>query len=632
MRGLLAVARREIAERRMLFVAAAIAAVAPFAVPWLHGLHGFHAADVRGGTALALSLTFLLGVPAFVGGTRLPRALADRRIGFDFARPLSGWAIWGGTLVATFVLAIGSAFVAFVPAALVGDASAWKNLVESGGVPLPWPIVVLGVCLLIFGLFGAVGVALKAHSSQLLADLLMLAGMSAAALYALIRLQWAGASNPVITRALVLVALSVLFALLLAGLAAVSRGRVDIRAANRAQSMTLWGILAIGVLGIYLYGGWLLSAPPSDMTQVQLIEPSAAGPWIYVDGSARGAEAHFLYDTAGGRFTRIPWGTGSPAFSEDGRVAAWIELVPRTLRLRVAELDTPRPEPQTRTTLANDAAALILDAHGSRALVIGADGVSVVDLRTGRVLLSARIAEYTSFPRAFFLDSQRVRLYWIAKGDSVRIDIFELDIAARRLVRTGSITGLKGWPLLATDRDGQRLACNEFEAKRLRLFDARSGEYLATLTEGASFAGPARFLSDGRMVALMHGDGKERHLEVFSPDGKPLREIGIPGGLLTAKQRSTALGGEVSPGTLAFATGENGKTPAYLVSVDTGSIRSLDLKGRPVYRWAAFFGPPNAVPTPGSPTTTLFQADSGELVRIDPATGKQTLLLGKGAH
>ncbi|HET9471492.1 MAG TPA: hypothetical protein VFO24_10335, partial [Usitatibacter sp.] len=197
MRGLLAVAWREIAERRMLFVAAAIAAAGPFAVPWLHGLQGVHAADVRGGTALALSLTFLLGATAFVGGTRLPGALADRRIGFDFARPLSGFAIWGGTLAAALVLAIGSAFLAFAPAALAGDASAWKNLVDSSGVPLPWPMVVLGASLLLFSLFGVAGVALRAHSPRLLADLVMLAGMSAAALYALIRLQWAGASNPV---------------------------------------------------------------------------------------------------------------------------------------------------------------------------------------------------------------------------------------------------------------------------------------------------------------------------------------------------------------------------------------------------------------------------------------------------
>src|SRR5689334_25024524 len=100
MRGLLAVARREIAERRLLFVAAAVAAVAPFAEPWLHGLHGVDGADVRIGTALALSLLFLFGTMALIGGTRLPGAFADRTIGFDLARPVSTGALWGGNLAA----------------------------------------------------------------------------------------------------------------------------------------------------------------------------------------------------------------------------------------------------------------------------------------------------------------------------------------------------------------------------------------------------------------------------------------------------------------------------------------------------------------------------------------------------
>src|SRR5690349_9539581 len=100
MRGFLAVARREIAQRRMLFVAAAIAAAGPFVVPWFRGLHGVNATDVRSGTALALSLLFLFGTMAFIGGTRLPGALADRTIGFDLARPVSTGALWVGNLAA----------------------------------------------------------------------------------------------------------------------------------------------------------------------------------------------------------------------------------------------------------------------------------------------------------------------------------------------------------------------------------------------------------------------------------------------------------------------------------------------------------------------------------------------------
>jgi hypothetical protein len=625
MKGLLAVTWREIVHRRMLFVAALIAAVAPFAVPWLHGLHGVDAADVRGGTALALSLTFLFGATAFIGGTRLPRAIAERGIGFDLARPLSTPAIWGGTLAATLCLAIGSGFIAFAPAGLIGDAPAWKNLVDSADVPLPWPIVVIGAVLLLFGLFGAAGIALRAHSPQLVADLVLLTATLAAGAFVLFRLQWAGVSNEVMIRALLALGWVAVVALLIAGFAAVSRGRADIRAANRAQSVFLWATTTIGLLGLYAYGAWLLSAPPSELRRIQTVDAAAAGPWVYVVGEARGAEAHFLDDIAGGRFTRVPWGTGGAVFSDDGLVAGWIERLGRSERLRIVELNAARPRPRTGAALAKDSEGLVLDAHGARAAIFGKDGISVFDLRTGRLIFSARIAEYTAFPRAFFLDPDRLRIYWCQKD---RFDIFEADLVARKLVQTGSITGLKGWPILATDRLGRRLACNEFEAKRLRLFDARSGDFLKTLTEGDSFAGPARFLADDRIVALAHRGG-ERLLEVFSPSGAPVRAIPLPGGTLMQKQRSTALGGEVSPGALALATGEPGNTPVYLVSLNTGSMQSLNLRGRPVSRWVAFFGRPNAVPAPGSPSTTLFQTDSGELVRLDPATGERRVILGK---
>ena len=103
--------------------------------------------------------------------------------------------------------------------------------------------------------------------------------------------------------------------------------------------------------------------------------------------------------------------------------------------------------------------------------------------------------------------------------------------------------------------------------------------------------------------------------------------IAEPGG-----GRSTALGGEIAPGELIVSTGDPGDTPAYLVDLKTASMRPLGLKGRPVSHWLTFFGRPNAVPSPGSPSTTLFQTDSGELVRVDPAGGRPTVLLGKPAR
>jgi hypothetical protein len=545
------------------------------------------------------------------------------------ARPLSAAAVWGGTLAATLFLALGSAFVAFAPALLGGDSTTWKNLVDEGELRVPWPIVVVGASLLVFGLFGAAGVALRARSPRLAIDLLLGAATLAAAVYGLIRLQWAGVTRAVMTGAFFVLATLATVALLGAGFAAVARGRTEIRAANRAQSVFLWTAIAIGLLGLYAYASWLFSAPPSRLTEIQLAEASGAGPWVYVEGVARRAEAHFLYDTVDGRYARVPWGTGDPVFSEDGLVAAWIKRLGQSQDLRVADLSAPRPAARTRASLSADAAGLVLDTRGSRVGVIGKDGVSVYDVRSGRLLAAARIAKYESFPRAFFVDPDRLRIYWFpGSRENGRLDIYELDVSARRLIRTGTITGLTGWPLLATDREGRRLACLEYESKRLRLFDARSGEFLATLTDATTFSGSPRFLADGRIVALGRR-GAQRVLEVFTSDGHRIQEFGVPGDSLQTWTHST-LGGEIAPGALVLATGEHGDPTAYEIFLDGRSERLLGRHLRPVVRWLAFFGRPNAVPPAGDPGAALFQRDDNSLVRLDPSTGAQTVILGTG--
>jgi hypothetical protein len=627
MKGFLAVAGREIGQRWQLFVAAALAAVVSFLVPLVHGLHSMDAFEARSAFALGLSVVFLLFVSAYLGGTQLPGAIAGRRIGFDFARPLSAAAVWGGTLAATLFLALGSAFVAFAPALLGGDSTTWKNLVDEGELRAPWPIVLVGASLLVFGLFGAAGVALRARSPLLAIDLLLGAATLAAAAYGLIRLQWAGVTRSVMTGTFFVLAALATVALLGAGFAAVARGRTEIRAANRAQSQVLWGTIAIGLLGLYSYASWLFSAPPSRLTELHVAQTSGTGPWIYVEGVARGASAHFLYDTAGGRYVRVPWGTGDPVFSEAGLVAAWIGGLNQSPTLRVVELSGTRPSAQTRAGLPADAAGLVLDTRGSRVAVIGKDGVSVYDVRSGRLRAAARIAKYESFPRAFFLEPGRLRVYWFpgAREDG-RLDIYELDVAARRIVRTGTITGLTGWPLLATDREGRRLACLEYEAKRLRLFDARSGEFLATLTDATTFSGSPRFLADGRIVALGRR-GPQRVLKVFTSDGHQTQEFGVPGDSLETWTHST-LGGEIAPGALVLATGESGDPTAYEIFLDGRSERLLGRHLRPVVRWLAFFGRPNAVPPAGDPSAALFQNADGTLVRVDPSTAKQQVILG----
>ncbi len=630
MKGLLAVAWREIEQRRFLFLGAAIAAAAPFLVTWIRGLHDFDAAEVRSATALALSLTFLLGTAAGLGGTRLPGTLADRRIGFDFARPLSSWAIWGGTLFGTLVLAIGSAFIAWLPAALAGDTGFWPSLFTSlfnfTETPLPWPVLALAATVFLFALAQAASVVIRARSGLFAVDMLLLPVSIAAAGYGLMRLQRVGASLDFVIRASVAVALFATLALLFAGLAAIARGRTEIRSAHIAQSRFFWGTVAGGLCILYGYGAWLFYAPPSALRSVQTVRPALRGNWVYVDGPARGAEVGFLYDTSDRRSVRLPW-LSAPTFSEDGSKAAWMEILLKTLRLRVVDLGSRRPSARTLATFSDQAYGLVLDGAGSRVAVLDNTLASVYDFRTGRLLASARIIPEFRLARLLFTDPDHLRIYMVPSGDTSHLDILELDVENRRLLRTGGIGNLTGWPLLATDRAAHRLLCLEMEAKRMRLFEARTGKLIRQLTDTYNFGASFRFLFDGRILVLTRS-GAERVLKVLSPDGEDLRDILFPGGPLKGT-RITSMGGETSPGKIAVATGGIGDQTAFLISLDEGKVRQLGQHLQPVSRWAWFYGPINSVSPPGAPASTMFQSDDGSLVRVDPDTGKQTVLLGK---
>ena len=64
MTGLLAVARREIFERRHILTAAPAASLIPFAVPLFRGMSGGAARQLRGETAMFLGLAFPAGIVA----------------------------------------------------------------------------------------------------------------------------------------------------------------------------------------------------------------------------------------------------------------------------------------------------------------------------------------------------------------------------------------------------------------------------------------------------------------------------------------------------------------------------------------------------------------------------------------
>jgi ABC-type transport system involved in multi-copper enzyme maturation permease subunit len=117
MKTFLAVARREVIEKKFILWVALVAATQPFMVPIVRGLAGDRARDVRESTALILGLGMATAVAAGLGSSLFAGELAARRMGFYFSRPISSFTLWAGKLAAA------GALMAFVLAVFLGPVA-----------------------------------------------------------------------------------------------------------------------------------------------------------------------------------------------------------------------------------------------------------------------------------------------------------------------------------------------------------------------------------------------------------------------------------------------------------------------------------------------------------------------------
>ena len=145
MKGFLAVARREVRERRFVFAAAAFASVFPFVMPLFLGWKRGGAPEVRSLMATVLGVGFVLALAVGLGMSMLAPSMANRRIGFDLARPVSSLALWYGHLAATLLMAALAAVIIGIPAWLAGARIPWSDILVEGRPPRPGMGLAAGV-------------------------------------------------------------------------------------------------------------------------------------------------------------------------------------------------------------------------------------------------------------------------------------------------------------------------------------------------------------------------------------------------------------------------------------------------------------------------------------------------------
>jgi hypothetical protein len=646
MRATLAVAAREIAERKLVLLGALLVGLIPLAIPLLPGLGGPHARDVRFVSALFLSLTITFAFPLLFGATVLVSDITHKRFAFYFSRPLPAASIWAGKLLAVLVVSVSGACLAAIPTVLFDGKRAFAAFDTSGSATAYF---LLTTVLLLVGAH-TVSSMVRLRSTWIVLDFFLAALFAVAIALSLRSLFLAGFWNLYdlnhspewlawwLTAPLIAT-------LLAASYVQVADGRTDAGRSHGALSATLWGLMTLLALPLAGLAWWVNAATPKDLVAISSIQLAQRGAWVSISGRlrARGsAEASFLYDTGSGRFIKRPVLEGEGvAFSADGTRAVWLQGTPRFFEwsragvLRIAALDATEPAAIVSDVETNIWAQLALSPSGRRLAVFDGNilaAYEVSDPSHPRQLLAFRV-EKTSRSIAF-VGEDTVRLlprpYSTPNRRDIaprELEIEEISLLSKKSVVIGRIER-DTVANLRISADGRYLVGTM--DRRLTLRDGRTGALLATLSEDLETP-KIRFLSGDRIVVAGVANRKAILKIFLEGERTPLLPVDL------GPAASVILGGEIAPGRIAvalnlFRRNEEGARKAWklaVVDISAGRVVSSVDGLIPADRFGWWFSPVMPPAETGSPASHLFLDADGALVRLDPATGAQTVLLGR---
>jgi hypothetical protein len=454
----------------------------------------------------------------------------------------------------------------------------------------------------------------------------------------------------VFSGALVLLVVAKLIALLLASFVQVAEGRTDARRAHGAFSVVFFGILGAAVALVGVYAWWCGSAKATDLMRAgRSVQTAPRGSWVAASGPLRAFRGvgDFVFDAATSRSIRVRG--GGAVFSQDGTRAAWGE--PRfgfferndgRADLVIADLASGRG---VATGLEMEAWSFFALSPSGRRLAFR-DGktlsvLDVTDAKNPRQLAAfGDLEDRRSFA---FVDEETLRLFPrflnVAKRTDLTpasFEIAEISLPSKRILVTGRFDR-ETVPYLHQTADGRFfVGARRLTEDVVTLHDGRTGALVATLASDLRNL-QARFLTGGRIaVAGIAGgkgemkiflEGKEDELQTPTPE----RTIGF------GPAARVVLGGEITPGRIAialFPLEENPKASQRdaklaLVDVATGAVTPGPAGLVPADRFSWWLSPTLPPAEAGSPSSSLFIDADGRLVRLDPATGVQTVLLGE---
>jgi len=647
MKGTLVVAAREIAERKLLFLGALVAGLLPLGFPLVPVLRR-NSSDARSVAVLLLAATITVAFPLVFGATILVGDIAQKRLSFYFSRPLPAASIWAGKLLAALLISIGCALLAAAPVFFVEGEGAFSS--ATGGLGARGPLVLAfpGVLLLLL-LTHVVASMARLRSAWIILDFFLAVFFAVAVALCIRSLLFVGfwdsyeVKNPP-GHALWWLPVALIAILLVASCVQVADGRTDARRSHGALSATLWGVLTLLVLPLAGLAWWVNAATPKDLDAAYSPLAAPRGSWVDVSGPlrARGtAGATFLYDTASENFIKRQWGQGGETFSADGSRAVWSEERlgfferKKDAGVFIADLASAKT---TETTLACRAECRVALSPSGRALVI-LDGSTlaaydVSDPSHPRQLTASRREKENR--SVAFVGEDIIRLYPRGFGTMRKevapreLEIEEISLLSKKSLVTGHLE--PGSLTHARMRADGRYLVGSGPAL-LTLHDGSTGALVATLSDDLE-SPKMRFLSGDRTAVAGVANGKAV-LKIFLEGEKSwsapakIVDLGPAAGLL--------LGEEIAPGRVAlslnsFQRNDERSRRAWrlaFVDVATGAVSSGSDGLVPADRFSWWFSPTLPQAEAGSPASFLFLDADSRLVRLDPSTGAQTVLLGR---
>lgn len=638
MNRVIALAAREMSERKLLFLGAALVAVITLLVPLAPIPGGYAYRDVVDVGAYVFALLLVAGGGLVLGATTIGRDLSSGRIAFFFTRELHAWEIWAGRILGMFVTVVVAATIVLTPATLLGGGlvhlvAEWKT-----AGPELLNAMLLAVMLPLAAHY--MSVALRSRSAWLALDVVALC--AAAGVLWTLALPflpfWFG--KP---RSLGAIFLIVTVILALAGWVGLAKGRISPVAVHRWSLATLWSLVAVSLLGFAGWRAWVFSVSPGDVdfSKGWAYEIDGNGEWIGIgsgEKTGRGGIPHeFLMSTKSGAWMRVD-DSEPVAVSADGRVAViakrswawrpsrWVDTTIQVVDLTAKRLEA-RDSGITIPELIWSAPAL--SADGSRVAIIEAKGVSVHSLRDETLLASFPL-ERRHWSSALFIDDATLQ---VTSSDEAKTVVERFDIAGKRRLSRIELQGNR----YRIDPTGARIAIASSTPERsgrITICDTITGGVLGGLDTKASPVGRRfHWLVDGGFAVataeFTPRDGQpglrtEGMLAVHAADGAERIRIPFPGA------KRIAIVGEQTEGQLlvVWSDSDNITSPCAgdtrLVAIDlaTGGVRQLPFEGWPrAYSWRA----PAQRGTVGS---RLFSDCNGTMVMYDVATGEMRELLG----